>query len=151
MLPLNDPVALTFGAGFSLPPTGTVAVAAKVNPLTINCGAGTAETATPEPTTGGPTATPTEPVVGATPTNTVPPPPPTATVPPATPTTPPDVILGDTDCNGTVNSLDALWVLWLVAALADELPCPEAGDVNEDGVVDATDALWILWIEANLI
>ena len=147
---IGDSVAQTLGAGFASP-DGSVQTSA-TDSLTINCGGGAGPTDTPVPTTTGPTATPTEPVVGATPTNTVPPPPPTATLPPPPPTaTPPDVILGDVDCNGSVNSLDALWVLWLVAALADELPCPEAGDVNEDGMTDATDALWILWIEADLL
>ena len=144
LLPLGDPQTGTEGTGFSLPPIGDTQQAAKTNSLTINCGEVAGETATPTPT--GPTATPgpaTDTPPPAPPTNTPPPPPPTAT--------PPAVILGDVDCDGVVSSLDALWVLWLVAALADELPCPEAGDVNEDGMVDATDALWILWIEADLI
>jgi len=152
LLPLGDPLASTFGSGFSLPPTGDDQEAAKVNSLTINCGAGTAETETPTPTTDGPTATSTltgtpgpatDTPVAPTATNTPPPPPPTAT--------PSDALLGDVDCDGVVSSLDALLLLQLVAQLVDELSCPDVADVNEDGMVDAVDALWILWIEAGLI
>jgi len=129
--------------------------------LTVNCGAG-AEPDTPTPTAttgdevtptvtetpGGDTPTPTQTATTgptATPTNTAPA---TAT---ATATTPGEVLLGDVDCNGTVNSIDALWILWLVAAIQDSVPCPENADVNEDGTVDAQDALWVLWIELNLV
>jgi len=128
--------------------------------LTINCGEVAGDTPTPTATTGeevtptvtetpgGDTPTPTQTATTgptATPTNTVPA---TAT---ATATTPGEVLLGDVDCNGTVNSIDALWILWLVAAIQDSVPCPENADVNEDGTVDAQDALWVLWIELNLV
>ena len=148
LLPLGDPRTGTAGAGFVLPPSGLTQQEAKTNSLTINCGAGAAETETP----AGPTATPTltgtpgpatDTPTPAPPTNTPPPPPPTAT--------PSDALLGDVDCDGVVSSLDALLLLQLVAQLVDELSCPDVADVNGDGVVDAVDALWILWIEAGLI
>ena len=143
LIPLADPRAGGQGAGF-VEADGITQTPAS-DTLTINCGAGAVETETPTGPTATATLTGTPGPATDTPTVTNTPGPATATA------TPPDVILGDVDCDGVVSSLDALWVLWLVALLADELPCPEAGDVNEDGMVDAVDALWILWIEADLI
>ena len=51
---------------------------------------------------------------------------------------------GDVDCDGRVNSIDALYILQFHAALMPALPCPEAADVNGDGSVDSIDALLIL-------
>ena len=52
--------------------------------------------------------------------------------------------VGDVDCDGVVNSIDALYILQFHAALMPALPCPEAADVNGDGSVDSIDALLIL-------
>lgn len=127
--------------------------------LTINCGEVTpptptntpvAETPTPTftpvPTTPGPTPTPTStrPPATATPTRT-----PTRT-PPPTPTRPP-IQQGDVNGNGEINSIDALWVLWEVAGIVDQVPLPEAADLNKDGRITAVDAALILQIEAGLI
>lgn len=56
--------------------------------------------------------------------------------------------LGDADCDGEVNSIDALLVLQLHAGLTPTLPCPGAGDVNGDGRVDSVDAALILQLDA---
>ncbi|MCH8065408.1 MAG: hypothetical protein IIC90_06230 [Chloroflexi bacterium] len=69
---------------------------------------------------------------------------------PCTPTPVPAVV-GDVDCNGGVNSIDAALVLQLGAGLVDSLACEENADVNESGAVDAIDAALILQLVAGLI
>ena len=59
--------------------------------------------------------------------------------------------LGDVNGDRAANSLDALRVLQLVAALVDSLPCQESADVNEDGDVNSIDANLILQYDAGLI
>jgi len=107
-------------------------------------------TDTPEPTdTSEPTDTvePTDTPAG--PTNT-----PTNTSPPAptmTNTPPPGGLIGDVDCNGEVNAIDAAFILQFVAQLLTELPCPENADTNEDGEIDTIDAALILQFSAGLL
>ena len=57
---------------------------------------------------------------------------------------------GDANCDGTANSIDAVLVLLLGAALIQSLPCEGLADVNGDGEIDARDAAIILQIEAGL-
>ena len=72
-------------------------------------------------------------------------------------TTPVDVVgpgetpPGDTDCDGSVTSIDAALVLQRSAALITSLRCPQNADVNHDGRVDAIDALLILQYVAGLL
>jgi hypothetical protein len=104
-------------------------------------------TATPTPTLE-PTNTPVTPG----PTNT--PPAPTNT-PPAgatpTPTSPAGGLIGDVNCDGSVNSIDAAILLQLAAGLIGGVGCPANADVNEDGQVNAIDAQLILQYSAGLI
>lgn len=58
-----------------------------------------------------------------------------------TPTTPGQ---GDVNCNGMIDSIDALLVLQYHTLLIESLTCPAAADVNEDGSIDSVDALVIL-------
>jgi uncharacterized repeat protein (TIGR01451 family) len=58
---------------------------------------------------------------------------------------------GDVDGDGDIDSVDALWVLWLTADIVDTVPVPLAADVDKDGDIDAIDALFILQIEAGLL
>jgi len=59
--------------------------------------------------------------------------------------------LGDVDCNGRINTLDAFWVLLYDAQVIGAVPCPEAADANKDGHIDALDALLMVQVDAGLI
>ena len=128
------------------------------------------DTPEPSPTPGGPdTPTPTltdtptgtltpataTPAATVTPTATWTPPPPADTPtstssPTSTPTQRPS-LLGDVNCDGSVNPTDAALLLQLAAALIDELPCPDAGDADGDGETTVIDATVILQFSAGLI
>ena len=59
--------------------------------------------------------------------------------------------LGDVNCDGQSNSIDAALVLQKTAGLVSSLACEEAGDVNDDGLLNAVDAALILQKDAGLI
>lgn len=70
---------------------------------------------------------------------------------PPSPTPTPLDTLGDVDCDGDVDAVDALQVLRRVAGLPVDADCmTEAGDVDCDGDIDAVDALLILRHVAGL-
>ena len=56
----------------------------------------------------------------------------------------PPPLLGDVNCNGIVNAIDAALVLQYTAGLINTLPCLSNGDMNGDGRVDSIDAFLIL-------
>ncbi len=58
---------------------------------------------------------------------------------------------GDANCDGVVNSIDALIVLQYVARLRSSVPCPELADYNHDGRITSIDAALILQRDAGLI
>jgi hypothetical protein len=64
---------------------------------------------------------------------------------------PPNNNLGDVNCDGRVNSVDAALVLQYTARLIHSLPCPQNADMNDDGHITAVDAAIILQMEAGLI
>jgi len=99
------------------------------------------DTPTPTATTGQPTNTPTPAAL----TNT---PPPGAT---STPTPPAGSLIGDVDCSGNVNAIDAAFLLQLVAQLISSVPCPQHADVNADGASNTIDAALILQFGAGMI
>jgi hypothetical protein len=75
-----------------------------------------------------------------TPTPTTTPKPTCTSTPPATPVP----LMGDVDCDGWVNSIDALLILQYHAALIDSLPCLGSADMGGDGRIDSIDAFWVL-------
>ena len=60
-------------------------------------------------------------------------------------------VLGDVDCDGDVDSVDAQLVLQYEADLISSLPCQLNGDVNVDGTINSIDAALILQYHAGLI
>ncbi|MCI0855911.1 MAG: dockerin type I repeat-containing protein, partial [Chloroflexi bacterium] len=65
-------------------------------------------------------------------------------------TTGPKPDLGDVNGDGVIDPLDALWVVFQTAGIA-EVPWPNVSDVNDDGVIDPLDASLILQFAAGLI
>lgn len=60
-------------------------------------------------------------------------------------------VLGDTNCDGGVNALDAAFVLQYAAGLTASMPCLENADTNSDGAVNPLDAALILQVGAGII
>ena len=58
--------------------------------------------------------------------------------------------LGDVNGDGGIDPLDALWVLFQSAEIA-EMPFPNVADVNGDGVINPLDASLILQFSAGMI
>lgn len=54
------------------------------------------------------------------------------------------VLLGDADCSGTVDSIDALLILRYSMGIETSLPSLDNADVTGDGVIDSIDALTVL-------
>ncbi len=70
---------------------------------------------------------------------------------PARTVTPGAPAVGDVDCDGRMNSIDAVLVLQRDADLIASLPCQDAADVNADGAIDSLDATLILQYDVGLI
>ena len=60
-------------------------------------------------------------------------------------------LVGDTNCSGAVDAIDATFILQLWAALIDALPCPDAADADGDGQDSLLDAIVILQFAAGLL
>lgn len=105
------------------------------------------QTSTPTRT---PTAVATQPGATATPTRTNTPPAVASPTPTRT-NTPPAQLVGDVNCDGQINSIDAALVLQFAAGLLDVLPCSGAADVNSDDRVNAIDSALILQMVAGLL
>jgi len=67
------------------------------------------------------------------------------------PEPPEEELTGDANCDGVVNSIDALIVLQYVARLRNTVPCPDLADYNNDGRITSIDAALILQDDAGLI
>jgi hypothetical protein len=61
------------------------------------------------------------------------------------------MLLGDVNCSGEVDSIDAFFIVRYTANIYPILPCPWNGDVDDNGVIDTVDALLVLQFEAELI
>ena len=66
---------------------------------------------------------------------------------PASPVSGAGVVLGDANCDGTVNNDDVLAIF--VSEGNDPVPCPENADVNCNGQIDSLDASLILQWQAG--
>ena len=112
-------------------------------PLDIGVKPTSTETATPTPTdTPMPTVTGTPPAATPTVIGTPATPAPTAT---------PTELLGDVNCVGGVNTIDATIILQIDAGLISSVICLRNGDVNGDGSINSIDATLILQFDAGLI
>ena len=60
-------------------------------------------------------------------------------------------LVGDANCDGSVNSIDASLVLQQSAGLLATVACPGEADVNGDSVVDSRDAALLLQHDAGLL
>ena len=58
---------------------------------------------------------------------------------------------GDANCDGMIDSLDALAVLQFDAGLLDTLKCPDDGDPKGDGEINSQDILPILQFDAGFM
>ena len=52
--------------------------------------------------------------------------------------------IGDVNCDGTANSIDAALILQFDAGLIPSLACVQDADVNEDGFINAIDAALLI-------
>lgn len=59
--------------------------------------------------------------------------------------------LGDPNCDGVKNSLDALAILQVVAGVIQNVTCSQNSDVNGDGAGDSADAMVILQYAGGLL
>ncbi|MCH7697826.1 MAG: hypothetical protein IH865_02655 [Chloroflexi bacterium] len=98
---------------------------------------------TEEPPTVADMTTTTLGTVSPTPTRTL------TRTPTSTPTMP--VVAGDVNCDGTIDAVDAAFILQFSAGLLGSLPCAGGADVNHDGVTNPLDAALILQFAAGLI
>ena len=64
---------------------------------------------------------------------------------------PPPSELGDVNCDGRVNSVDAALILQYDARRISSLDCPQNADMNDDGRINSVDAAIILQIEAGIL
>ena len=107
-------------------------------------GPGPVPTPTPLPT---PPPTP-EPTPSPMPTPT---PLPTEEPVPSTPTPPPAAVQGDANCDGLVDTTDAVAVLRFVAGVEETKCMAETAEVNCDGVINTQDAIHLLRQRAGII
>ena len=60
-------------------------------------------------------------------------------------------LAGDSDCNGSVNSIDAALILQNIAGLLANIPCQDGADANHNGTINSIDAALVLQLSAGLL
>ena len=75
----------------------------------------------------------------------------TATPTPLPTPTPGFILLGDANCDGSVNSIDAAVILQFSAGLTDLPACPLNADLNSSGDITSVDATIVLQAVAGLL
>jgi len=60
-------------------------------------------------------------------------------------------VAGDSDCSGSVNSIDAALILQNSAGLLANVPCADGADANHDGSINSIDAALVLQFTAGLL
>ena len=60
-------------------------------------------------------------------------------------------LLGDANCDGSVNAVDAMLILQVMAGLIGGLPCQQLGDANHSGGLGPLDAALILQYDSGLL
>jgi plastocyanin len=60
-------------------------------------------------------------------------------------------LVGDVNCGGNVDAIDAALILQYSAGLINSLPCEENADVNGSGAIDSIDAALVLQFTAGLL
>ena len=63
----------------------------------------------------------------------------------------PEPAIGDANCDGRVDSRDAVLILQFFAELAPSLPCEYVADANGNGTIGSIDALLVLQLDAGLL
>ena len=143
--PTPEPTATATPPSSTPIPSATLETPASSTPEPTGSATPSSSTPVPSATLGSPATWTPVPTWTAAPTWT-----PVPTWTPAAPTAV-SALVGDTNCDGAVDPVDATFILQLWAALISALPCPDAADADGDGQDSLVDATIILQFSAGLL